>query len=54
MDGNLRVRMTALSALAPCVRPAWSRDNEGAAYGGRRLFAIADGLSGQTAGMGKR
>ena len=49
--------MTALSALAPATASEAGlvrRDNEDAAYRGRRLSAIADGLSGRTAGMGKR
>ena len=45
--------MTALSALAPATATGLVRqDNEDAAYGGHWLFAIADGLSGHTAGMG--
>ena len=56
-SGNLRAEMTALSALAPATVSETGlvlQDNEDAAYGGRWLFAIADGLGGHTAGMGPR
>ena len=46
--------MTALFALAAAASEAGlvRQDNEDAAYAGRWLFAVADGLGGHTAGHG--